>query len=308
MPQNVIGVDIAKNWFDTSCLDSGAARRMEMTPKSLKAFARAASGALVVFEASGGYERPLAEALAAAGVAYVRVNPRQAREFARSIGCLAKTDRVDARILARMARALELAPTPPPDPARTRLAALMARRDDLVEEAGREANRLKQAHDAFVRSDIASLIRVLKNRIAKCEAEIAALIAADSQLAETEARLRSAPGIGPITAASLIARLPELGQVSRGAIANLAGLAPHACDSGKMRGQRHIWGGRKEVRKSLYQAAFISSRYNPALKALRNRLQAAGKPFKVAIIAVARVLLTQLNAIIRDQRNYMHGT
>jgi len=307
MPRNVIGVDIAKDWFDTFCPDSGAARRLEMTPKSLKAFARSASGRLVVFEASGGYERPLAEALAAAGVDYARVNPRQAREFARATGCLAKTDRVDARILARMAGALDLAPTPPPDPARMRLAALVARRDDLVEQAAREANRLKQARDAFVRADIASLIRLLKRRIARCEAEIAAQIAADGQLAETEARLRSAPGIGPVTAASLIARLPELGQVSRSAIANLAGLAPHACDSGHMRGQRHIWGGRKEVRKSLYQAAFIASRYDPALKALRTRLQEAGKPFKVAIIAVARIFLTQLNAIIRDGRKYTPG-
>lgn len=307
MPQNVIGVDIAKDWFDTFCLERGAARRLEMTPKALKAFARAASGRLVVFEASGGYERPLAEALGAAGVAYARVNPRQAREFARATGCLAKTDRVDARILAQMGRALNLAPTPPPDPARLRLAALVARRDDLVDTAAREANRLKQAREAFIRADIASLIKILKKRIAKLEAEMAALIAAQPDLAETEARLRSAPGIGPLIAASLIARLPELGRVSRGAIANLAGLAPHACDSGHMRGKRRIWGGRKEVRKSLYQAAFIASRYDPALKALRQRLQDAGKPLKVALIAVARILLTQLNAIIKNKRNYVPG-
>lgn len=307
MPQNVIGVDIAKDWIDTHCLDSGRAGRLEMSPRALKAFARRCGGALVVFEASGGYERPLAEALGAAGVAYARINPRQAREFARATGRLAKTDRVDAEVLARMGRALELSPTPPPDPARTRLAALMARRDDLTGEAAREACRLKQARDAFVRADITSLIGILKRRIARLEAEITALIKAHAPLAETEARLRSAPGIGPITAASLIARLPELGHVSRGAIANLAGLAPHACDSGQMRGQRRIWGGRKDVRTSLYQAAFIASRYDPALKTLRQRLQDAGKPFKVAIIAVARVLLTQLNAILREQRNYRPG-
>ncbi|OYW88023.1 MAG: IS110 family transposase [Hyphomonas sp. 34-62-18] len=307
MPQNVIGVDIAKDWIDTHCLDSGRPGRLEMTPRALKAFARRCAGALVVFEASGGYERPLAEALGAAGVAYARINPRQAREFARATGRLAKTDRVDAEVLARMGRALELAPTPPPDPTRERLAALMARRDDLTGEAAREACRLRQARDAFVRADIASLIGILKRRIARLEAEIAALIKAHAPLAETEARLRSAPGIGPITAASLIARLPELGHVSRGAIANLAGLAPHACDSGQMRGQRRIWGGRKDVRTSLYQAAFIASRYDPALKALRKKLQDAGKPFKVAIIAVARILLTQLNAILREQRNYRPG-
>lgn len=307
MPQNVIGVDIAKHWIDTFCLDSGASARLEMTPSALQAFSARCTGALVVFEASGGYERPLAEALAAAGVAYTRVNPRQAREFARATGRLAKTDRVDARVLAAMGRALELAPTPPPDPARARLAALVARREELVDHAAREAKRLKQATDPFVRADMTSLIRLLKTRIRKAEAEIAKHIAAHDQLATTEQRLRSAPGIGEVTAASLVARLPELGHVSRSAIANLAGLAPHACDSGLMRGQRHIWGGRKDVRKTLYQAAFIASRYDPALKALRKRLQDAGKPFKVAIIAVARILLTQLNAIIREQRNYMPG-
>lgn len=307
MPRNVIGVDIAKHWIDTYNLESGTASRIGMTAKSLKAFAAGCTDTLVVFEASGGYERPLAEALAAAGMAYARINPRQAREFARATGRLAKTDQVDACVLAVMGRALALSPTPPPDPARTRLAALVARREDLVDQAAREANRLKQAGDAFVRADIASLIRVLKGRIAKVETEITAQIASDETLAATEQRLRSAPGIGPVTAASLLARLPELGRVSRGAIANLAGLASHACDSGQMRGQRHIWGGRKQVRKSLYQAAFIATRFDPALKALRERLEAAGKPFKVAIIAVARILLTHLNAIVRDSRNYMPG-
>ena len=307
MPRNVIGVDIAKHWIDTYNLESGRACRIDMTSTSLKAFAAGCTDAFVVFEASGGYERPLAEALTAAGIAYARINPRQAREFARATGRLAKTDQVDACMLAFMGRALELSPTPPPDPARIRLAALVARREDLVDQAVREANRLKRASDTFVRADIASLIRVLKGRIEKVETEIAAQIASDPTLAATEQRLRSAPGIGPVTAASLLARLPELGHVSRGAIANLAGLAPHACDSGQMRGQRHIWGGRKDVRKSLYQAAFIASRYDPALKALRTRLEAAGKPFKVAIIAVARILLTQLNAIVREQRNYRSG-
>jgi len=146
MPQNVIGVDIAKDWIDTHCLDSGKKSRIEMSPRALKAFVRRCRSALVVFEASGGYERPLVEALRAAEIAYARVNPRQAREFARATGRLAKTDRVDAEVLVRMGRALELAPAPPPDPARERLAALMARRDDLTGEAAREACRLKQAH------------------------------------------------------------------------------------------------------------------------------------------------------------------
>ena len=307
MPQNVIGVDIAQEWIDIHRLDSGQARRIETSASRLKAFAAQCAGALVVFEASGGYEQPLVHALVEAGVAYVRINPRQAREFARATGRLAKTDKVDAHVLALMGRALDLSPTPPPDPARTRLAALVARRDDLVDQAAREACRLKQARDAFVRADIASLVRVLKGRIDRIETQIAAQIADNAQLAHAEKRLRSAPGVGPLTAASLVARLPELGRVGRGAIANLAGLAPHACDSGTMRGQRRIWGGRKEVRRSLYQAAFIASRYDPALKDKRRRMENAGKPFKVVIIAIARLLLTQLNAIIRDDRNYVPG-
>ena len=304
LPQDVIGVDIAKDWIDVFFLSTGRAERVPMATAELRAFAARARGALVVFEASGGYEHPLAEALGAADVTYARVNPRQAREFARATGRLAKTDRVDARVLAEMGRALALRPTPPADPGRARLAGLMGRRDDLGAMLRAEMARLRQARDASVRRDIGSMITLLRRRIGKLEAEIAAVIGADEALSDRSRLLRTMPGVGPLLAASLLARLPELGRLDRRAIASLAGLAPHACDSGRFRGKRRIWGGRAEVRRTLYLAGFIASRYDPALRAFRRKLQEVGKPAKLAIVACARKLLTVLNAMLRDQREH----
>ena len=304
LPQDVIGVDIAKDWIDVFFLSARRAERVPMATAELRAFAARARGALVVFEASGGYEHPLAEALDAADVTYARVNPRQAREFARATGRLAKTDRVDARVLAEMGRALEPRPTPPADPGRARLAGLMGRRDDLGAMLRAEMARLRQARDASVRRDIGSMIALLRRRIGKLEAEIAAVIGADEALSDRSRLLRTMPGVGPLLAASLLARLPELGRLDRRAIASLAGLAPHACDSGRFRGKRRIWGGRAEVRRTLYLAGFIASRYDPALRAFRRKLQEAGKPVKLAIVACARKLLTVLNAMLRDQREH----
>jgi len=304
MTHDIIGVDIAKDWIDSHILSDGRSRRVPCRPAALARFATEARGALVVFEASGGYERPLMEALAEAGVPFARVNPRQAREFARATGRLAKTDRVDAAMLAEMGRALRLKPSPLRAPERVRLADLMARRDDLSDMLRRETNRIKQARDAWIKKDIKTMLRVLERRLVRIEAEISAQIETHEALARAAARLRSMPGIGPILAASLVARLPELGRLDRRAIASLAGLAPHACDSGVFRGKRRVWGGRAEVRRSLYLAGFIASRYDPRLRAFRTRLEAAGKPPKVAIVAVARKLLTILNAMFRDDNDY----
>lgn len=304
LPQDWIGVDIAKGWIDVFFLSSAKHERITSTKQSLARFAKAAEGCLVVLEASGGYERPLIGALASAGVDYARVNPRQAREFARATGKLAKTDRVDAEILARMGRALELAPTPPGDPDRERLADLVARRDDLTGTIRAEKNRAGTTRDPWIAKEIALLIKALQSHLASVEARIAALIETREALARDSARLRSVPGIGPALAAVLIARLPELGQMNPRKITSLAGLAPHACDSGLSRGKRHIWGGRADVRRALYLAAFIASRYDPGIKAFRARLQTAGKPPKVAITACARKLLTILNAMARDGKDY----
>lgn len=304
LPQDVIGVDIAKGWIDTFTLSTSRHDRIPVTKQALARFARAAKECLVVCEASGGYERPLTEALGSAGVTFARVNPRQAREFARATGRLAKTDRVDAAILARMGRALALEPTPPVDADRARLAELVARRDDLVAGIGREKNRARSITDPWIAREIARMLRVLQAHLAAVEGQIAARISACPAMAEDQRRLTTVPGIGPALSAVLIARLPELGQLDHRRIASLAGLAPHACDSGLHRGKRHIWGGRADVRRALYFAAFIASRYDPALRDFRKRLQDAGKPTKVAITACARKLLTILNAMFQNAEDH----
>lgn len=303
--QNVLGVDVAKDWIDICDLASGRISHIATKPRPLKAFAaRLPKDSLVVFEASGGFERPLMAALEAVGIAYARVNPRQAREFARATGRLAKTDRVDARVLAEMGKALDLKPTPPVDPARKRLAELVARRDAIVRAITAETNRLGQARDPFVRRDIKGHLASLKRRKLLLDREIAAHQRQHNDLARLDARLKTASGIGPVVAATLIAYLPELGRLDRRAIASLGGLAPHACDSGHRRGKRKVWGGRAEVRRALYLAAVAASRWDPQLKAFRQRLIAAGKPVKLVLIAVARKLLTILNAMVRDGHDY----
>jgi transposase len=301
---DVIGVDVAKGWIDGHRLSSGQPERVPTTRQELARFARRASSGLVVLEASGGYERPLLHALTRAGVAYRLVNPRQARDFARATGRLAKTDRVDARVLAEMGRTLALTPSPPPDPERERLAALLARREDLVAMTRAEANRLAQAATADLRRDIASHLRVLKAHLLFVERQMADCVAESAPLAQAAARLSTVKGIGPVTAATLLARLPELGRLDRRRIAALAGLAPQACDSGLRRGQRHIWGGRASIRRALYLAALTASRYDPAICAFRSHLQAQGKPIKVVLTACARKLLTILNAMMRNGTDY----
>lgn len=305
LPQDVIGVDIAKGWIDVFYTSSSRHERIIVTSPALAKFARKAGGCLVVLEASGGYERPLTAALAKAGVSYARVNPRQAREFARATGRLAKTDKVDAEILARMGRALELAPTAPLDPDRVHLAELVARREDLVTNIGRESNRLETASVACIIKEIKSLVRVLDRHLKAIDARIAALVERSDTLAAANRRLRSVKGIGPVVAAVLMARLPELGQLSHRQTASLAGLAPHACESGLQRGKRRIWGGRAEVRRALYIAAKSASQWDPVFIAFRKRLTDAGKPFKTAIIACARKMLTILTAMFRNGQDYV---
>jgi transposase len=305
LPQNIIGVDIAKGWIDVFHASSSKHERIVSTKQLLAKFALASRGSLVVLEASGGYERPLTCALASASTDYARVNPRQAREFARASGQLAKTDRVDAMVLARMGRAMELAPTQPLDAVRTRLADLVARREAVLGMIRAEKNRLGTCADPWIAADITSLVNELQSRLQAAEAQIADITRSCGTLAEASARLRSAPGIGPTLSAVLLARLPELGALDHRRIASLTGLAPHASDSGLRRGKRRIWGGRADVRRALYLAAFVASRRDPVLKAFRARLQAAGKPVKLAITACARKLLTFLNAMLRDGKDYM---
>lgn len=304
MPQNYIGVDVAKNWIDIFDAETGEHRRVETSPADLRRFVKTLGDRIVVFEASGGYERPLMDALSAAKVAFTRVNPGQARDFARATGLLTKTDKVDARMLARMGCALDLAPSTIPDPVRVRLASLMARRDGLTATIRRERNRHAQTSDAWIRRQISGLLRSLARHIKRCDAEINTHIQQYDGLSTDHIRLQTIPGVGPVLAAVLIVSLPELGQLDRRKIAALAGLAPHACDSGMFKGKRRIWGGRANVRRALYLAAFIASRHDPNFRAFRKQFQDAGKPVKLAVTACARKILTIINAMLKAGLNF----
>lgn len=304
MPQTIIGVDVSESWIDVCHLPTGQQERIGMTKTALARFARKAKGALVVLEASGACERPLLAALARAGTDHVRVNPGRARDFARASGQLAKTDQVDAQVLARMGAALQLKPQPAAPEHQQILAERVARREDIVKMITAETNRARRVSDPVVRRDIATVRHALKARLNAIEAGIARLIDAVPELAEARDRLISVPGIGPVIAATILARLPELGQLDRREIASLAGLAPRARDSGIMRGKRCIWGGRAELRRTLYLAGFVASRHDPTLKAFRTRLEAAGKSPKAAITATARKLVTILNAMFKTQQSY----
>ncbi|HPG23243.1 MAG TPA: IS110 family transposase [Amaricoccus sp.] len=301
MPRNCIGVDVAKDWIDVFHPVDGAAR-LASDPGTLRAFARrvARERRLVVFEASGGYDRPLAEALRNVGAGYCRVNPGQARHFARALGVLGKTDRVDARLLAEMGARLELAATPSPAPVQRALKAQAARRRQLVEMRKQERTRLRQAAGRAERRSLERHLRWLDGEITRIEAALDETLAADAPAARVLARLCTAPGVGRVLATTLVAELPELGARDRRRIAAMAGIAPVARDSGKRSPARSIGGGRPVVRSALYLAALSASRFDPGLASFRNRLERRGRTPKQAIIAVARKLLTILNAMIRD--------
>lgn len=299
MEQIYVGVDVAKLWLDIHHPARGA-RRIENAPTAIRTFARAVAkeGAWIVFEASGGYDRALREGLEEAGAPFSRVNPRQARDFARAMGVIGKTDRVDARMLSIFGQKLQPTQTPPVSPARQALLAQVTRRRQLVEMRKQEATRLQQTADDEARADIRSLILVLNRRIAKAEVRIAALVKAAPELSEADRQLRSVPGIGQIVSATLLAELPELGATDRRKIAALAGLAPVAWDSGQRLAKRVIRGGRTNVRTMLYIAALHASRRSALFGRFRQGLEANGKPAKVALTATARKLLTILNSML----------
>lgn len=305
MQEVFIGVDVAKGWLDIHHPRNGA-RRIDNAPAALRSFTAACAkeGAWVVFEASGGYDHLLRAALETATVRFSRVNPRQARDFARAMGVIGKTDQVDARMLSELGARLRPAPTEPLAAARRALQAQATRRRQLVDLRKQEATRLQQTADAESRADIRSLVAVLDRRIAKADQRMASIIAADPELAGIDRRLKTVPGVGPVVAATLMAELPELGRLDRRRIAALAGLAPIARDSGKRNGRRTIGGGRPIVRTMLYIAALHASRRCPVFMAFRSRLATAGKPTKAAITATARKLLSVLNAMLATHADY----
>jgi transposase len=298
-----LGIDVSGAHLDVYAHPEGRARRLANTPQGIAALTAWAAelGAFVVLEATAPFDQPLIRALEAAGLIFHRANPRRARDFARSAGLLAKTDAVDARMLALYGAGLPLRPTASLSPRRLALQGLVARRDQLVEMRKAERVRLKTASDPVVGESLKTVLTLLDEQIGRLERHIDETIAADAALDRDRAVLRVAPGIGPVAASVLLAILPELGQLDRRAIAALAGLAPIARDSGLMRGRRCVQGGRKRVRDALYMAALAAVRTG-RWKTLFQTMKTAGKPPKLALIAIARKLLVTLNAALRQQQ------
>lgn len=302
MPQAVIGCDLSRASIDLFRLPGGVVDRIANTPSAIATFLDTlARDVRVVFEATSGCDGELIRMLAQRGQPYCRVNPRQAREFARATGVLAKTDRVDARVLARMGSVLDLTVTVPLSPVRTRLSDFLRRRRQLVEMRKAEKLHRHSAGQDEIRDDIEAMINLLTDQITQLDQRIARLIEDAPSLARQAKLLTEVPGIGPTVLATLLGELPELGTLCRRRIASLAGLAPHARESGTWRGTRRIWGGRRKVREALYIAALSASRRVPALSAMRDRMRLKGKAPKTILIAVARQLLVIINAMIRNQ-------
>jgi transposase len=260
-----------------------------------------------VLEATGGFETTVAAALASACLPLAVVNPRQIRDFARALGKLAKTDAIDAQVIALFAERIGPQARPIASPQAQKLGELVTRRRQVVEMIGMEANRKRRAADKRLVRKIERHLGFLEKDLAEIDADIDADIRASPAWRETEDLLTSVPGIGPVTARTLIAELPELGLLDRRKLAALIGVAPFNRDSGTWRGHRMIGGGRTDVRKAMYMAALVATRWNPALKATYARLVQRGKPKKVAIVACIRQLLTILNAIIRTKSKWQNA-
>jgi transposase len=256
---------------------------------------------LIVLEATGGYETAVTGALVLAGLPVAVVNPRQVRDFAKASGQLAKTDGIDAAVLAQFAERMQPTPRPVPEEAQAELLALVTRRQQLVDMLVAERNRLALARPSMKRS-LDEHIRWLHARIRDTEQTLHTVIKSSPVWRAHERLLRSVPGIGPHTASRLLVSLPELGRLSSRAIAKLVGVAPLNADSGQQRGHRHIWGGRAPVRRALYMATVVAVRHNVVLRRYYQRLRAVGKPAKVALIAAMRKLLSILNAMIKYQQ------
>jgi transposase len=294
---------VAKGWLDVAQRPGGEAWRVtndERGIADLVARLKALRPTLVLLEATGGMEIPAVAALAAAGLDAVVVNPRQVRQFAGATGRLAKTDAIDAQVLAQFGEAVQPEVRPLPDTATQELAALVARRRQLIEMLTAEKNRLRLATKK-VRRNIEAHIRWLEGELLDLDDGLGDVIRSSPVWRERDDLLRSVPGVGPVLSSVLLAHLPELGRLNRKEIAALAGVAPLNRDSGQFRGRRTVWGGRSQVRAALYMAALVATRFNPAIRAFYQRLGAAGKPKKVALTACMRKLLTMLNAMARHQ-------
>ena len=299
-----VGIDVSKEWLDIQILD-GASERIPNTPAAcleLSQKLQAQHVQRIVLEASGGYERLVVSTFVAANLPVIVANPRQIRDFAKALGLLAKTDQLDAFVLAKFAQVIQPPLREIPGEQARNLQDFLARRAQLIDMRTMETNRLHQARLPRVIQDLKSSLAFIEQRLKQLETEIDAEIRQSPAWQEKVELLQSVPGIGPQTARVLVVDLPELGQCSRQQTAALVGVAPMNCDSGTFRGQRMIRGGRKDVRKALYMATLTATRYNVVIREYFQKLRGSGKPFKVAMVACVHKLVTILNAMLRDQK------
>jgi transposase len=298
-----VGIDVSKNSLDVCLLPDqrrwtttndrdGVRRLLEALPP--------AGACLIVVEATGGYQRIVVAELIAAGHQVAVANPRQVRDFARGLGRLAKTDRIDAETIARFGQHVQPRPAQKVPEKQGRLEELTARRRQLIELRTAEKCRLETASTRFVIKSVRGVIEQLDKFIRQVEKELSELVESDQELQCRAAALQTAPGVGAVTAVTLVAELPELGQLNRQEISALVGVAPFNRDSGKFHGRRGIWGGRAAVRSVLYMATLTARRCNPVIRKFAERLEAAGKPFKVVMVACMRKLLVILNTILKN--------
>jgi transposase len=310
MDRIIVGIDVSKDRLDVVARPSGetfAVDRNAIGVEKLVARLRELSPHIVALEATGGFETVVAASLGAADLPVAVVNPAQIRAFAKAIGQRAKTDPIDAGVIAHFAEATNLEPRPLPDEQTRLLADLVGRRRQIVAMLGAERQRQQRVTAPRLRKSIARLIKALEKELASLDADIDDTVKGSPAWRAKEDLLTSVPGVGPIISRTLVAELPELGQLSHKQIAALAGLAPFTRQSGKWRGKSFIGGGRTTVRAALFMGAMVAKKCNPVLKAFFDRLVAAGKPKMVALIAVARKLLTILNAVVRDDQPWQNA-
>lgn len=301
----VVGIDVSKDSLDVHCRPDGTAFRVARDPEGLDALIAQLAPlepVLVVLEASGGFEAIVTARLEVAQLPVVVVNPLQVRQFARALGKRAKTDPIDAAVIAHFAEATNPPVRKLPDEATRLLSALLTRRRQIIEMSVAERLRLQLMTSPNLRQSIQRLLKALTKEQQALDEEIGDMVRRSPAWREKEDLLRSVPGVGPVIARTLIGEMPELGKMSRRETASLAGLAPFTRESGKWHGKSFIGGGRSNVRQLLYMGAVNAARFNPPLRAYYDQLRAAGKPPKVALIALARKLLVILNAILRDQK------
>jgi transposase len=305
--RNCIGIDVAKQYFDLHCLKTGQDHRMENSTNGIRqciALCDKIHPELIVMEATGGYELTLASTLQSEGFAVAVVNPRRIRDFARAAGQIAKTDTLDARIIARFAATLQPMPTEQITENTQKLKAMLARRNQLVGLHTAESNRLEHANTRNIQRSIAAVLKVIQAQLENIDRQIEEHIRNTPQLQRQAETIDSVPGIGLTTAHLLVTELPELGRLNRRQIAALVGIAPIARDSGTFRGKRMTGGGRKNIRCRLFMPTLVAVRHNPVLKAYYTRLVSQGKCKMVALVAAMRKLICILNAMLKNNQKW----